>query len=122
MHEAEKDLIEAKQNGFSSAKIVNPYKSVNGYYVEVKGKFMFVSDRMAKPLVDAVHRIGNVLILIPQARLTTSLVGIVIKYRAVGAIYTAEVVNDVVNSSMPPITPHGAAFNIIDKMKEDINK
>ncbi|XPV68060.1 MAG: hypothetical protein ACNI25_12200 [Halarcobacter sp.] len=42
---------------------------------------------------------------------------LLVKYEYVAIPYIAEVGNDVFNSSMPPSTPHGAAFNLIDKIK-----
>jgi len=34
-----------------------------------------------------------------------------------GKLYTVEVVNDIFNESMPPVTPHGAAINIINNIR-----
>jgi hypothetical protein len=42
--------------------------------------------------------------------------------KVIAGIYVAEVINDMFNSSMPPTTPHGAAYNFAQKAYEWITE
>lgn len=59
--------------------------------------------------------------LIPAGRLVTSLYYIVKTPGYLGTVYGLEVINDVYNPSMPPLTPHGAALGAIKNLNEKVH-
>ncbi|XPV68062.1 MAG: hypothetical protein ACNI25_12210 [Halarcobacter sp.] len=115
LHEAEKDLKYLESTG-RKGKIVNPIERENGYYVDLGGGYRYVSELRVHGSKDKYLAL-NVALALPSVRIARGVIMIFKTQGFAGKLYTVEVVNDIFNESMPPVTPHGAAINIINNIR-----